>query len=70
MIKFLASLLALLNKLFDAQRERRLEEQGRQKAKAELDANVEKAQSTLASPDPVRTERLRSKYDRSRNSDQ
>jgi hypothetical protein len=66
MLRLLASLFSLIDRLLSAYRDSKLEEQGRQKVKEELDANVAKAKDTLATPDPERDERLRNRFDRSR----
>ena len=66
MIKLLASLFALIDKLLLAYRDNKLEEQGRQQVKDKLDENVAKAEAAVASPDPERVERLRNRFDRSR----
>jgi len=66
MLRLLASLFAFLDKLLGMFRDSKLEERGRQQAKEKLDENVAKAEEAVATPDPARDERLRSRFDRSR----
>lgn len=72
MIKFLTTLLALLNKLFGAWQERRWKRQGRQETIKEmndaLNEQVRQAEEAVANPDPDDVERMRARFDRSRNS--
>ena len=67
MFKFLTLLLSLLDRLFGEWDKSKLRQEGRQDAQEQLDANVEKAEAAVATPDPERDERLRSRFDRSRN---
>jgi hypothetical protein len=67
MFKFLTLLLSLLDRLFNEWDKSKLRQEGRQDAQEQLDANVEKAEAAIATPDPERDERLRSRFDRSRN---
>ena len=66
MLKLLSSLFALIDKLFSAYHDSKLEERGRQQVKEKLDENVAKAEEAVATPDPARDERLRNRFDRSR----
>jgi hypothetical protein len=67
MFKFLTLLLSLLDRLFGEWDKSKLRQEGRQDAQEQLDANVEKAEAAVATPDPERDERLRARFDRSRN---
>ena len=67
MFKFLTLLLSLLDRLFNEWDKSKLRQEGRQDAQEQLDANVEKAEAAVATPDPERDERLRARFDRSRN---
>lgn len=67
MFKFLTLFLSLLDRLFNEWDKSKLRQEGRQDAQEQLDANVEKAEAAVATPDPERDERLRSRFDRSRN---
>jgi hypothetical protein len=67
MFKFLTLLLSLLDRLFNEWDKSKLRQEGRQDAQEQLDANVEKAEAAIATPDPERDERLRARFDRSRN---
>lgn len=72
-MKLLTAFFSLLSGLFQAWREAKLREQGRQeqasKAKEVHDANVAKAQQVDAIVDPNRGQRLRSRFDRSNSSE-
>jgi hypothetical protein len=67
MFKFLTLLLSLIDRLFGEWDKAKLRQEGRQDAQEQLDANVEKAEAAIATPDPERDERLRARFDRSRN---
>ena len=70
MIRLLASLFGFLDKLFGLFRDGKLKEQGRQQAikeaNDEINRQVELGEAALAIPDPIRDERLRNRFDRSR----
>ena len=70
MIKFLTLLLSLLDRLFTHRRDVKLQTQGRQEAIKEIEDVVERqielGEAAVAVPDPVRDERLRNRFDRSR----
>jgi hypothetical protein len=69
-VKLLASLLSVISTILTWWRERALIEQGRKDAALdaikEVEVRVEKAEAAVATPDPVRDERLRDRFDRSR----
>lgn len=69
MIKFLTALLAAINSVFALLDQRHWKQQGRQETIKEMN-NAINDQINLgeaaAAPDPVRDERLRSRFDRSR----
>ena len=68
-MKLLTSLLSVFAAILTWWRERALVEQGRKEAALdaikEVEARVEKAEVAVATPDPVRDERLRGRFDRS-----
>lgn len=70
MIKFLTALLGVIQKIFDFLDQRHWKHQGRQEAIKEMndaiDRQIELGEAANAIPDPDRTERLRSRFDRSR----
>ena len=66
-MKLLTLLLSLIERLFSAWDQAKLRQEGRQEAQEQLDANVEKAEAAVATPDPIRDERLRNRFDRSRD---
>ena len=66
MIKFLTLFLSLLERLFSEWGKAKLRQEGRQDVQEQLDANVDKAEAAIATPDPERDERLRNRFDRSR----
>ena len=70
MIKLLAALLGVLNKLLTAWGEHRWKRVGRQEAIREAEDEIRHqialGEAAVSIVDPERTERLRSKYDRSR----
>jgi hypothetical protein len=65
-VKLLSSLLSFLSLLFSEWVRHKAKQEGRQDAQEQLDANVEKAEAAVATPDPERDERLRNRFDRSR----
>lgn len=70
MIKFVTLLLSLLDRLFTHRRDVKLQTQGRQEAIKEMEDVVERqielGKAAVAVPDSVRDERLRNRFDRSR----
>ena len=70
MIKFLSSLLSLLDRLWAAWNDNKLRQQGRQEAEKEaadeLQRQVDLAEHIAVTPDPDRDERLRSRFDDAR----
>lgn len=70
MMKFLAALLAVINRLLGVWEEQRWKRQGRQETIKEtedaIERQIEMGEAAVAIPDPERTERLRSRFDRSR----
>lgn len=71
MMKFLTLLLSLLDRLFTALDHKKLREEGRQQTIKEmndaLDKALEEAEAAVTTPDPERDERLRARFDRSKN---
>jgi len=69
-IKLLASLLGILDKLFGAWNENRWKQQGREETIKEtndaINQQIVLGEAAISIPDPVRTERLRDRFDRSR----
>jgi hypothetical protein len=69
-IKLVTLLLSLLDRLFTHRRDVKLQTQGRQEAVKEMDDvikhQIELGEAAVAVPDPVRNERLRDRFDRSR----
>jgi hypothetical protein len=69
-VKLFASLLSVISTILTWWRERALIEQGRKDAALdaikEVEVRVEKAEAAVAAADPVRDERLRDRFDRSR----
>lgn len=63
MLKFLTLLLSLLDRLLSSAHDNSKVEQGRKDVQETLDANVAKAAETTATPDPVRDDRLRRRFD-------
>jgi uncharacterized membrane protein YccC len=67
-VKLFASLLSVLATVLTWWKQRALIEQGRKDAALdaikEVEARVEKAEAAVATPDPVRNERLRKRFDR------
>lgn len=70
MLKFLTALLGAISKLLGAWREHHWKLEGRQEAAKEAEDEIRNqialGEAAVSIPDPERTERLRSKYDRSR----
>ena len=70
MIKFLSSLLSLIERAFAHFDQERWKQRGRQEAiKDAADAverQIELGEAAIAVPDPTRDERLRNRFDRSR----
>ena len=70
MIRFLSSLLALIERAFAYLDQRHLKQQGRQEAIKEaadvVEHQIELGEAAIAVPDPTRDERLRNRFDRSR----
>lgn len=70
MLKFFSALFSFLNELLRMKREQDWKQQGRKEmaeaAENKVEENVRKAQDAVAVPDPVRSERLRRKYDRAK----
>lgn len=68
MFKFLTALLGLINKLVGAWQSNHWKQQGRQEAikeaADELEHQIALGEAATSIPDPVRADRLRSKYDR------
>ena len=69
-MKFLTALLGIINKLLGAWGEYRWKRQGRQETikemNDEINRQVELGEAAISIPDPVRDERLRNRFDRSR----
>ena len=68
-MKLLTSLLSVFAAILTWWKQRALIDQGRKEAALdavkEVEARVEKAEAAVATPDPVRNERLRGRFDRS-----
>lgn len=71
MLKFLTTLLAVLDKLLGAWSEHRWKQQGRKETIKEvndaINRQIELGEAAINTPDPERDERLRSRFDRSRS---
>jgi uncharacterized protein YyaL (SSP411 family) len=69
-VKIFASLLSILSAILTWWKRKELIEQGRKDqvldAVTEVEARVKKAEAAAGTPDPVRDERLRNRFDRSR----
>ena len=69
MIKFLATLLGVLDKLLGAWAEHRWKQQGRQETVKEMNEAINEqialGEAAIVIPDPIRDERLRDRFDRS-----
>ena len=70
MIKVLSSLLSLIERAFAYFDQNRWKQQGRQEALKEaadvVQHQIELGEAAVAVPDPIRTERMRNRFDRSR----
>ena len=70
MIRFLSSLLSLIERAFAYFDQQRWKQQGRQEALQEatdvVQHQIELGEAAVAVPDPMRDERLRNRFDRSR----
>ncbi len=70
MIKFLSSLLSLIERAFAYFDQQRWKQQGRQEALQEaadvVQHQIELGEAAIAVPDPTRDERLRNRFDRAR----
>ena len=71
MIRFLAALLALLDKVFTFFDQQHWKHQGRQETIKEMDdainRHIELGEAAVNTPDSERDERLRNRFDRSRS---
>ena len=71
MIKLLAALLGVLDKLLGAWAEHRWKRQGRQETVKEMNEVINEqialGEAAIVVPDPERDERLRNRFDRSRS---
>jgi hypothetical protein len=71
-MKFLTALLGIINKLLGAWIEYRWKRQGRQETIKEINEAINEqialGEAAIVTPDPVRDERLRNRFDRSRSS--
>jgi hypothetical protein len=69
-MKFLTLLLGVLDKLLGAWAEHRWKRQGRQETIKEMNEVINEqialGEAAIVTPDPVRDERLRNRFDRSR----
>jgi hypothetical protein len=69
-MKFLSSLLALIERVFAHFDQERWKRQGRQEALKEaadvVEHQIKLGEAAIAVPDPTRDERLRNRFDRSR----
>lgn len=70
MIKFLSSLLSLIERVFAHFDQERWKQQGRQEAIKEaadvVEHQIKLGEAAVSVPDPTRDERLRNRFDRSR----
>lgn len=70
MIKFLSSLLSLIERVFAHFDQERWKRQGRQEAIKEasdvVERQIELGEAAIAVPDPTRDERMRNRFDRAR----
>jgi hypothetical protein len=70
-MKFLTSLLALIERLFSYLDKARWKQQGRQETVKEINdvinRQIELGEAAIIIPDPERDERLRNRFDRSRS---
>jgi hypothetical protein len=65
-VKLLTLILSLIERVLLSWDYSKLRQEGRHEVQEQLDANVEKAEAAVATPDPERDERLRNRFDRSR----
>jgi uncharacterized protein with HEPN domain len=69
-IKFLSSLLSLIERVFAYSDQERWKQQGRQEALKEaadaVERQIELGEAAVAVPDPLRDERMRNRFDRAR----
>jgi hypothetical protein len=69
-MKFLTALLGIINKLLGLWNENRWKQKGRQETIKEINDAINQqivlGEAAINIPDPVRTERLRNRFDRSR----
>jgi len=69
-MKFLTALLGIINKLLGLWSENRWKQKGRQETIKEINDAINQqivlGEAAINIPDPVRTERLRNRFDRSR----
>jgi uncharacterized protein with HEPN domain len=69
-IRFLSSLLALIERVFAYFDHERWKQQGRQEAIQEaadvVERQIELGEAAITVPDPTRDERMRNRFDRSR----
>jgi hypothetical protein len=69
-MKFLSSLLALIERVFAHFDQERWKRRGRQEAIKEaadvVEHQIDMGEAAIAVPDPIRDERLRNRFDRSR----
>lgn len=70
-MKFFTLLLSLLDRMWSAWENHKLRQEGREEVLEEVkdavEGNVELAEAAITVPDPERDERLRSRFDRSKN---
>ena len=71
MIKFLTLLMSLIERFFLSQEAEKLRREGRQESIKEMNdainRQIELGEAAVSLPDPERDERLRSRFDRSRD---
>ncbi len=65
-MKLFTVLLGLISQLLNIWKEHKVKQDVLEDVQEKVDANVAKAEAAVATPDPVRDERLRSRFDRSR----
>lgn len=68
-MKFLSALLSFVALIYSEWFRTKAKQEVRESLQEQLDDNVEKAKGAISIPDPVRIERLRSRFDRSRSSE-
>ena len=69
MLKLLASLFAIIDKMLRLWHDAQVRQQAEQQIKDAVDAEVAKTEAAVAVADPVRDERLRSRFDAASTSD-